>query len=111
MNLQDTAEGKVFDATLGEIPVLERTPYRVLVGVEPMTSDVPLRPPDGHPSRARQREVKVFDADAGWTAEELAVELPRLFGAGSRRPVPPPKDWQRRYQAKGTSATAPVSPS
>jgi NAD(P)-dependent dehydrogenase (short-subunit alcohol dehydrogenase family) len=45
--------------------------------------------------------------DAGWTAAELALEMPRLFGAGSKRAMPPPKEWQERYQARGASATAP----
>jgi len=47
--------------------------------------------------------------DAGWSAEALAQELPRLFGAGSRRPMLPPKDWQAQYRARGTAATAPVT--
>jgi NAD(P)-dependent dehydrogenase (short-subunit alcohol dehydrogenase family) len=44
---------------------------------------------------------------AGWTAEELAEELPRLFGAGSKRPTRPPKDWQDQYRARSAPATAP----
>ncbi|HWW53793.1 MAG TPA: SDR family NAD(P)-dependent oxidoreductase [Acidimicrobiales bacterium] len=45
--------------------------------------------------------------DGGWTAAELALEMPRLFGAGSKRPMLPPKEWQEQYRARGTSATAP----
>jgi NAD(P)-dependent dehydrogenase (short-subunit alcohol dehydrogenase family) len=45
--------------------------------------------------------------DGGWTAAELALEMPRLFGAGSKRPMPPPKEWQEQYRARGSSATAP----
>lgn len=45
--------------------------------------------------------------DRGWTAEDYAHELPRLFGAGSRRPLPPPKEWQEEYRARGAAATTP----
>jgi NAD(P)-dependent dehydrogenase (short-subunit alcohol dehydrogenase family) len=45
--------------------------------------------------------------DGGWTATDLALEMPRLFGAGSKRPMPPPKEWQDQYRARGASATAP----
>jgi hypothetical protein len=31
--------------------------------------------------------------DHGWTAAELAAEMPRMFGAGAKRSDPPPKDW------------------
>jgi NAD(P)-dependent dehydrogenase (short-subunit alcohol dehydrogenase family) len=40
--------------------------------------------------------------DRGWTASELAAEIPRLFGAGAKRADPPPKDWQEQYR-KGKS--------
>ena len=46
--------------------------------------------------------------DRGWTAEDYAHELPRLFGAGSRRPLPPPKEWQEEYRARGAAATTPT---
>jgi NAD(P)-dependent dehydrogenase (short-subunit alcohol dehydrogenase family) len=45
--------------------------------------------------------------DGGWTATELAAEMPRLFGAGSKRAMPPPKEWQEQYRRRGASATAP----
>lgn len=45
--------------------------------------------------------------DRGWTAGELAAEIPRLFGAGAKRSDPPPKDWQEQYRDAGRSATAP----
>ncbi|HEX6310908.1 MAG TPA: SDR family NAD(P)-dependent oxidoreductase [Acidimicrobiia bacterium] len=38
--------------------------------------------------------------DRGWTAAELAVEVPRLFGAGTKRSDPPPKEWQEQYRAR-----------
>ncbi len=38
--------------------------------------------------------------DAGWSAGELAQELPRMFGAGSKRADPPPPDWQQRYRQR-----------
>jgi NAD(P)-dependent dehydrogenase (short-subunit alcohol dehydrogenase family) len=31
--------------------------------------------------------------DAGFTASDYAQEIPRLFGAGARRPDPPPAEW------------------
>jgi NAD(P)-dependent dehydrogenase (short-subunit alcohol dehydrogenase family) len=37
--------------------------------------------------------------DAGWTADELARELPRLVGVGPKRSDPPPKEWQDQYRA------------
>jgi NAD(P)-dependent dehydrogenase (short-subunit alcohol dehydrogenase family) len=35
----------------------------------------------------------------GWTAPELAQELPRAFGAGPKRSDPPPKQWSDDYHA------------
>jgi NAD(P)-dependent dehydrogenase (short-subunit alcohol dehydrogenase family) len=46
--------------------------------------------------------------DRGWTAGELATEVPRLFGAGAERSDPPPKEWQEHYRDAGRSATAPT---
>jgi NAD(P)-dependent dehydrogenase (short-subunit alcohol dehydrogenase family) len=43
--------------------------------------------------------------DRGWTAADLATELPRMFGAGARRADPPPKEWRDRYHAKGSPST------
>ena len=45
--------------------------------------------------------------DRGWTADDLATELPRMFGAGARRADPPPKEWSDRYHAKGSASTTP----
>jgi len=36
--------------------------------------------------------------DRGWTATELATEIPRLFGAGAKAADPPPKAWQEQYR-------------
>jgi NAD(P)-dependent dehydrogenase (short-subunit alcohol dehydrogenase family) len=47
--------------------------------------------------------------DRGWTAPDLAGEIPRMFGAGAKRAELPPKEWQSKYQAKGASATTPKS--
>jgi NAD(P)-dependent dehydrogenase (short-subunit alcohol dehydrogenase family) len=47
-------------------------------------------------------------ADAGWSAEDLVAELPRMFGAGAKRSDPPPKEWQDQYRAKGGASTAPT---
>ena len=38
--------------------------------------------------------------DRGWTAEELAAEMPRFFGAGPKRADPPPKEWQDQYRQR-----------
>jgi NAD(P)-dependent dehydrogenase (short-subunit alcohol dehydrogenase family) len=46
--------------------------------------------------------------DRGWTAEDLATEVPRLFGAGTKRADPPPAEWSEQYHARGTAATAPL---
>jgi NAD(P)-dependent dehydrogenase (short-subunit alcohol dehydrogenase family) len=41
--------------------------------------------------------------DAGWTAAELARELPRLVGDAGPKPAdPPPKEWRDRYHADQT---------
>jgi NAD(P)-dependent dehydrogenase (short-subunit alcohol dehydrogenase family) len=47
-------------------------------------------------------------ADRGWTASDLAGELPRMFGAGAKRSDPPPKEWQDEYRTKGAASTAPA---
>jgi hypothetical protein len=49
--------------------------------------------------------------DRGWTAPDLAGEVPRMFGAGAKPAELPPKEWQSSYQAKGGSATEPRTPS
>ena len=36
--------------------------------------------------------------DRGWTAADLAAEIPRLFGAGTKRADPQPKEWQEQYR-------------
>jgi NAD(P)-dependent dehydrogenase (short-subunit alcohol dehydrogenase family) len=55
---------------------------------------------------ARVQHVRAWDvaktldrSDAGWTAAELADEVPRWFGAGPRRVERPPKEWSDRYHA------------
>jgi hypothetical protein len=50
---------------------------------------------------------KIERNDRGWTAEDYAAELPRMFGAGTHRSDPPPKEWSEQYHAKGTTSTAP----
>jgi hypothetical protein len=42
--------------------------------------------------------------DRGWTAPELAGELPRAFGAGAKRSDPPPDEWREQY-ARGQRST------
>ena len=34
--------------------------------------------------------------DTGFTADDFANEIPRLFGAGARRADPPPPDWKAK---------------
>jgi len=46
--------------------------------------------------------------DRGWTAPDLAGEIPRMFGAGAKPAELPPKEWQSQYQSKGASSTTPV---
>lgn len=48
--------------------------------------------------------------DRGWTADDLATELPRMFGAGARPADPPPKEWSDRYHAEGGTSTTPEGP-
>jgi NAD(P)-dependent dehydrogenase (short-subunit alcohol dehydrogenase family) len=38
--------------------------------------------------------------DHGWSADELATEVPRLFGAGTKRSDPPPPEWQEQYRRR-----------
>ena len=35
----------------------------------------------------------------GWTAPELAGEIPRAFGAGAKRSDPPPDEWRAQYRS------------
>jgi NAD(P)-dependent dehydrogenase (short-subunit alcohol dehydrogenase family) len=58
--------------------------------------------------------IRTFEADRviergdrGWTAADLAAELPRMFGAGAHAADPPPRDWQDQYHERGGSSTAP----
>ena len=46
--------------------------------------------------------------DRGWTAEDLASEIPRLFGAAAKRADPPPPAWRDEYHARGAVSTAPA---
>jgi NAD(P)-dependent dehydrogenase (short-subunit alcohol dehydrogenase family) len=39
----------------------------------------------------------VTRADQGWTAPELAGEMPRAFGAGAKHSDPPPAEWREQY--------------
>jgi hypothetical protein len=46
----------------------------------------------------------VTRTDHGWTAPELAGEIPRAFGAGAKRSDPPPSEWRDQYaERKRTS--------
>jgi NAD(P)-dependent dehydrogenase (short-subunit alcohol dehydrogenase family) len=57
--------------------------------------------------RAWEVDTQTERHDRGWTAGELATEVPLLFGAGAKRADPPPKEWQERYRNAGGSVTAP----
>jgi NAD(P)-dependent dehydrogenase (short-subunit alcohol dehydrogenase family) len=48
--------------------------------------------------RAWEVDTQAERHDRGWTAAELAAEVPRLFGAGTKRSDPPPKEWQEQYR-------------
>ena len=45
--------------------------------------------------------------DRGWTAPDLAHEIPRLFGAAAKRADPPPATWREQYHARGAASTSP----
>ena len=47
--------------------------------------------------------------DRGWTATDLAHEIPRLFGAAAKRADPPPASWREEYHARDGASTAPTS--
>jgi NAD(P)-dependent dehydrogenase (short-subunit alcohol dehydrogenase family) len=50
--------------------------------------------------RAWDVDVQTERHDRGWTADELATEVPRLFGAGTKRSDPPPKEWREQYRQR-----------
>jgi NAD(P)-dependent dehydrogenase (short-subunit alcohol dehydrogenase family) len=62
-------------------------------------------------SGARVQRVRAWEAtadvereDRGFTAADLASEVPRLFGAGPKRPEPPPDEWSEAYRARAHGA-------
>jgi NAD(P)-dependent dehydrogenase (short-subunit alcohol dehydrogenase family) len=50
--------------------------------------------------RAWEVDTQTERHDRGWTAGELAAEVPRLFGAGAKRSDPPPREWQEQYRKR-----------
>jgi NAD(P)-dependent dehydrogenase (short-subunit alcohol dehydrogenase family) len=50
--------------------------------------------------RAWEIDTQAERHDRGWTAGELAAEVPRLFGAGAKRSDPPPREWQEQYRKR-----------
>jgi NAD(P)-dependent dehydrogenase (short-subunit alcohol dehydrogenase family) len=46
----------------------------------------------------------VTRTDRGWTAPELAGEMPRAFGAGAKRADPPPTQWREQYAERRNAA-------
>jgi NAD(P)-dependent dehydrogenase (short-subunit alcohol dehydrogenase family) len=52
---------------------------------------------------AWQVERTVTRTERGWTAPELAGEIPRAFGAGAKRSDPPPDSWRERYAQRKRS--------
>jgi hypothetical protein len=50
--------------------------------------------------RAWEVDAQAERHDRGWTAGELATEVPRLFGAAAKRADPPPKEWQEQYRKR-----------
>jgi NAD(P)-dependent dehydrogenase (short-subunit alcohol dehydrogenase family) len=51
--------------------------------------------------RAWDVDVQTERHDRGWTADELATEVPRMFGAGAKRSDPPPNEWREQYRQRG----------
>jgi NAD(P)-dependent dehydrogenase (short-subunit alcohol dehydrogenase family) len=56
--------------------------------------------------RVRSWEVdRVIERhDSGWSAEDLAGEMPRMFGAGPKRADPPPREWRDTRRRSGSQA-------
>jgi NAD(P)-dependent dehydrogenase (short-subunit alcohol dehydrogenase family) len=48
----------------------------------------------------------VSRTDHGWTAPELAGEMPRAFGAGAKRSDPPPDEWREQYAERKRTSPA-----
>ena len=44
--------------------------------------------------------------NAGFTADDYAREMPRLFGAGAKRADPPPAEWRRDTGGRGSAGAA-----
>jgi NAD(P)-dependent dehydrogenase (short-subunit alcohol dehydrogenase family) len=57
--------------------------------------------------RTYQVDTSVERHDRGWTAPDLAHEIPRLFGAAAKRADPPPASWSEEYHARGEASTTP----
>lgn len=57
--------------------------------------------------RTFQVDGSIERHDRGWTAPDLAHEIPRLFGAAAKRADPPPAAWREQYHARGAAATSP----
>jgi NAD(P)-dependent dehydrogenase (short-subunit alcohol dehydrogenase family) len=62
-------------------------------------------------SGARVQRVRAWEAveqlereNRAFTAADLATEVPRLFGAGPKRPEPPPKEWSEAYHGSRSGA-------
>ncbi len=56
-------------------------------------------------------ERTITRPDRGWTAPELAGELPRAFGAGTKRSDPPPDERREQYAARrGAPSRGSASP-
>ncbi|HKA94485.1 MAG TPA: SDR family NAD(P)-dependent oxidoreductase [Acidimicrobiia bacterium] len=48
--------------------------------------------------RTWEVDVQAERHDRGWSAAELATEMPRLFGAGAKAADPPPEEWREQYR-------------
>ena len=57
--------------------------------------------------RTYQVDATIERHDRGWTADDLAHEIPRLFGAAAKRADPPPPTWREQYHARGAASTSP----
>jgi hypothetical protein len=72
-------------SALTEISVLEGTPDGVLIRVEPMISNLALRPSDTHPSGTIHRQLEILDANPSAFARPEAADPHQEYVSGDTR--------------------------